>query len=170
MSKLLLLALLLPACYRYAYDSDGWCTTAQGVIAETGSRSSCAGLQRTVDNALVAHLDAGIDYNVSLLRGLTLKVHPQSDGGSFPPTPEQAALGYTRVFGDSALSCFGGRGPTWLNTFDWSRAPVCHELAHSRNQCRPGDDSTNGVPGAFERMKLDQKCAEANAVSPGVKP
>jgi hypothetical protein len=142
----------LLGCHRWTYQSDGWCVTHAGMMVET-SRSSCSDLQRVEDYSLAVHWDAGIDPSTAaLLRGVLLKVHPQSDGGAFPPTIQQAEAGWREIYGDSALACWSNGGPVYLASFNWAKMPLCHELAHLELGCLPGDHAW------MNQVKLDSKC------------
>lgn len=119
-------------------------------------------------------IDAGLGDGVWRLRGLTIRVHPQSDGGNWPlATPYRDGYlpdGGPRLLrvlhGYAGLACPSYPGPRIVWVASLSNPVVCHELAHvARSDIYVADAGECVGPGDhdyFRDVRLDAKCREVS--------
>lgn len=126
--------------------------------------------------------DAGLGWGLGRLNGLTVKVHPQSDGTGWTPAEPvpcgrladggQCLLTKLYDYGGEACYSFPGERVLWVRAYD---EYVCHGLAHAARTdiyrarlvdgghgCldRPSPDDDHSY---FAATGLDRKCREVMA-------
>lgn len=87
----------------------------------------------TTSQRLIAHytptlVDAGLEWGTPRLRGLEIRVHPQSDGGAFPTPPH--VTGKKWLVDDASFACYSYPSERTLWVADIKSQWVCHGLAH----------------------------------------
>lgn len=105
--------------------------------------------------------DAGLGWGLGRIGALVIRVHPDSDGGTFAGEP----YGMSRpIYGYAGEACasYPGERVIWVASF--ASPVVCHELAHvarsdvyseTAGECiGPGDHDY------FATVDLNRKCAE----------
>lgn len=145
---------------------------------------SCASLypepEQTDSERLIEHfspvlVDAGLSSGLYRLRGLTVKVHPGSDGGSWSIEPmpygklsDGGTYYLNRLFDEGSAACasYPGERVLWVASLD---SPyVGHGFAHvarTDDVARLRDGGVmcadrNGDHDYFNSVQLDAKCGE----------
>ena len=119
--------------------------------------------------------DAGLGYGIPRLRGVTIRVHPGSDGGSWKPEkpvpvgtlPDGGTRYLTTLCGYSGQACasYPGERVIWLAAEAEDSKCLCHEFGHiARSDVyspKAGECVGPGDHEYFAQTSLDRKCAEA---------
>lgn len=104
--------------------------------------------------------DAGLGAGLSRLRGVDVRVHPKSDGGSFPS--HIPGFKWLYDYGGEACASYPGPRVLWVADFD---EYVCHGFGHIARTDLYWPDAgcldMSDDHGFFDSVALDRKCREA---------
>jgi hypothetical protein len=155
LAHFLLAALLFAACLTFACVTDEQRRTAE-----------------LVERYRPVLEDAGRKPELWRLNGLEVRVHPLSDGGSWPIPPMPIALAdggliyLTELFDYAGQACVSFKGERVLWVASLSSPYVCHGFGHVTHADVLGSDGGCLDPGGHPWMAsvgFDRKCREVTA-------
>jgi hypothetical protein len=144
-------AVLFTGCYPDPTRENA-CYTPPGLVTNTlpepdggdGACESFSQVASTCAEAAALTLNVSVDFYPD---PYTVGLHPDTDGGAWPPDVYERDAGYTAIYGQ-----------TWctdrsilLASFDWSwlraRDVLCHEVGHAILGCTMGDHARLSASG-----------------------